>query len=109
MPKPISFGELDFKIVASMEETRGVPEPETPFHILILGDFSGRENRETSPSGTALANRRAQEVDRDNLDEVMAGMKPEIQLQFAGSEQDALTIRFAELDDFLGDRLREGR
>ncbi len=107
MPKPISFGELDFKIVASIEETRGVPEPETPFRILILGDFSGRKNRETAPSGTALANRRAVEVDRDNLDEVMAGMKPEIQLQFAGSEHDALTIRFVELDDFHPDRLYE--
>jgi hypothetical protein len=39
MPKPITFGEVDFKIVASMEETRGVPKPETPFRILIMGDF----------------------------------------------------------------------
>jgi type VI secretion system protein ImpC len=107
MPKPISFGELDFKIVASMEETRAVPEPETPFRILILGAFSGREQSGTSASGTALAGRRAIEVDRDNLDEVMAGMKPEIQLQFTGSENDAVTIRFAELDDFHPDRLCE--
>ena len=107
MPKPISFGELDFKIVASMEETRGIPEPETPFRILILGDFSGREHREISASSTALAGRRAIEVDRDNLDEVMAGIKPEIQLQFAGSEINAVTIRFAELDDFHPDRLYE--
>ena len=107
MPKSISFGELDFKIVASMEETRGVPEPDTPFRILILGDFSGLKNRETSPNGTALAGRRAMEVDRDNLDEVMAGIKPKIQLQFTGSENYGLTIRFAELDDFHPDRLYE--
>jgi len=107
MPKPISFGELDFKIVASMKETRGVPELETPFRILILGDFSGRKNRKNSESGTALASRHAIEVDRDNLGEVMAGMKPEIQLQFAGSENDAVTIRFTELDDFHPDRLYE--
>ncbi len=107
MSKPISFGELDFKIVASLEETRGVPEPETSFRILILGDFSGRENREISQSGAVLPSLRAFEVDRDNLDEVMAGMKPEIQLQFAGSENDAVTLRFAELDDFHPDRLYE--
>ena len=105
MSKPISFGELDFKIVASMEDTREVPEPETPFRILILGKFSGRENREISESGTALANRRALEVDRDNLDDVMAEMKPEIQLKLADSENDAVTIRFAELDDFHPDQL----
>jgi type VI secretion system protein ImpC len=107
MSKPISFGELDFKIVASMEETRGIPEPETPFRILIMGDFSGRENREISEGGAALASCRTVEVDRDNLDEVMAGMKPDIRLQFAGSEKDAVTIRFAELDDFHPDRLYE--
>ncbi len=107
MSKPTSFGELDFKIVASMDETRGVPEPEAPFRILILGDFSGRGSRETFPSGTALASRRAVEVDRDNLDEVMAGLKPEIQLQLAGSEKDAVMIRFSELDDFHPDRLYE--
>jgi hypothetical protein len=36
MPKSISFGELDFNLVASMEETRGAPEAETPFRILFL-------------------------------------------------------------------------
>jgi type VI secretion system ImpB/VipA family protein len=107
MPKPISFGELDFKIVASMEETRAVPEPETPFRIRILGDFSGWEQRGISESGTALAGRRAIEVDRDNLAKLMAGIKPEIQLQFTGSENDAVAIRFAELDDFHPDRLYE--
>ena len=45
MAKPISFGELDFKIVASMDQTREKPDPQTPFRILILGDFSGRYNR----------------------------------------------------------------
>ena len=32
-------------LVSAMEETRVVPEPETPFRILIWGDFSGRANR----------------------------------------------------------------
>jgi predicted component of type VI protein secretion system len=45
MQKPISFGKIDFEIVASMEEARGVPEAETPFCMLIMGDFSGRTNR----------------------------------------------------------------
>ena len=108
MAKPISFGELDFKIVASMDETRGVLEADTPFRILILGDFSGRENFDISESGAALASpRRAIEVDRDNLNEVMARMKPEIRLPLAEPESDVLTIRFTELDDFHPDRLYE--
>ncbi len=107
MAKPISFGELDFKIVASMEETREVLQPDTPFRILMLGDFSGRESREIFESGAALAGRRALEVDRDNLNDVMKRLKPEIRLPLAGSETDALTIRFTELDDFHPDRLYE--
>ena len=107
MAKPISFGELDFKIVASMEETNGVPEPETPFRILILGDFSGRGHREISASGADLPSRRAMEVDWDNLDDVMAGIKPEVRLPLTDSANDAVTIRLAELDDFHPDRLFE--
>ena len=107
MAKPISFGELDFKIVASMIETRGVPEPDTPFRILMLGDFSGRENRDILESGATLSGRRAVEVDRDNLNDVMGRMTPEIRLPLADSETDALTIRFTELDDFHPDRLYE--
>jgi|GEM_PF-3198843 len=57
-----------------MEETRGIPEPEIPFRILIIGDFSGSENRENSESGITLASLPAVEVDRDNLDEMAAGM-----------------------------------
>ena len=105
MSKPISFGALDFKIVASMEETRGIPEPDTPFNILMLGDFSGRKNLEIPASDSTLADRRAIEVDRDNLDDVMAEMKPEIQLKLADSENDTVTIRFAELDDLHPDQI----
>ena len=47
MAKPISLGELDFKLVASMQKAREVPELETPFRIIILGDFSGRKMSES--------------------------------------------------------------
>lgn len=107
MAKPISFGELDFKIVASMEETRGVPEPETPFRILILGDFSGPDKPGLSGSNQPPAGWRPMEVDRDNFDEVMAKIKPEFRLQLTESESDTVTIRFAELDDYHPDALYE--
>lgn len=105
MMKPISFGKLDFKIVALMEESRGVPEPETPFRIAILGDFSGRANRDILDS--ALAGRRPLLVDRDNFDEALAKLGVEIKLPLAGSESPPVTIRFRELEDFYPDRLFE--
>jgi type VI secretion system protein ImpC len=107
MSKPISFGELDYKIVASMEESKGMPDPETPFRILILGDFSGRENRRSFELEDALAGRRPVEIDRDNLDEVMAKLSPEISLPLDDKDMHTVIIGFKELDDFHPDRLYE--
>lgn len=105
MPKPSSFGKIDFKIVASMEEAQGVPEPETRFRVLVLGDFSGRVGRGLFDPGSALAQRCVRLVDRDNLDEVMARLGVEIRLPLAGKDSPPVAIRFSELQDFHPDRL----
>jgi len=73
MSKPISFGKIEVNIVSTMEKTHGAPEPETPFRIAILGDYSGRANR--GIVDPALDNRRILMVDRDNLDEILAKLK----------------------------------
>lgn len=107
MSEPISFGELDFTIVTSMEETQGIPEPDTPFRILILGDFSGRDNHGFSESEGALAGRQPVEIDRDNLDEVIAKLGPEIILPLNDKDSISVDIGFKELDDFHPDQLYE--
>ena len=105
MPKPISFGELDFSLVTSMEETRGASEAETPFRILLMGDFSGRANRDFSRSGEALAHQRPVLVDRDNFDEVLEKRAVEIDLPILGENASPCSIQFSELDDFHPDGL----
>ncbi len=105
MPKPISFGKIDFEIVASMEEARGVPDPETPFQSLIMGDFSGRTNRGNYETAD-IAKRKPLLVDRDNLDEVIKKLGVEIRLPIFGKDS-SVTIRFSELDDFHPDHLFE--
>jgi type VI secretion system protein ImpC len=107
MPKPISFGELDAKIAASLEDSKGMPDPETPFRILILGDFSGRENRGSSEFDDGPAGRQPVELDRDNLDEVIAKLSPEINLPLDDKAIHTVIIGFKELDDFHPDRLYE--
>ena len=93
-------------MVSDMEETRVAPEPEIPFRILFLGDFSGRANRGIFEPGT-VADRSPQLVDRDNLDEVLARLGIEIHLPIAGNDSPPALIRFAELDDFHPDRIFE--
>lgn len=106
MPKPISFGKIDVEVVSSMEETMSVPEPETPFRIAILGDFSGRAKRGVFDSD--LASRKPLLVDRDNFDKVLEKLDVEITLPILGKGSPPVSIKFSELDDFHPDHLFEG-
>jgi type VI secretion system protein ImpC len=72
-----------------------VTDSDTPFRILILGDFSGRANRKRSEG---LAGRRPVAVDLDNFDEVMQQMP--VVLRLPGAH-----LRFRELDDFHPDHI----
>ena len=105
MTKPIIFGELDVEIVASMRQSRRLTDPEIPFQILIMGDFSGRSNRGIFEPGAALEIRRILPVDRDTIDEVMQRMGVEIRLPLDGEMNTPAVLRFTELDDFHPDQL----
>ena len=101
----MSFGKLDVEIVSSLEKTRaGNPDPETPFRIAILGDFSGRNNRGVVES---LVNRRFQMIDRDNFDDVLKKLGVEVKLQIMDKNSPPVSLRFSELDDFHPDHLFE--
>src|SRR5436305_2056444 len=76
------------------EERRETPEQEedTPFRILVAGNFSGGTSRVRKPLL----------IDRDNFEQVMALYGPELRLEFAKTP---VQIRFRELDDFHPDVL----
>jgi type VI secretion system protein ImpC len=105
MVKPFDFGEIRLEAGGS-GSVPGVPEPETPFRIALLGDFSGRGSRGLCETGAALARRRAVPIDRDNFEEVLGKFGVELQLPI-GRDGSSLPFRFAELDDFHPDRLFE--
>lgn len=107
MQKPISFGKLDFDIVSSMDDTNGVLDPDMPFRILVLGDFSGRANKSLLEPDTAASERRLLQVDRDNLDEVMTKLGVKIRLSLFGEDEPPISLHFRGLDDFHPDRLFE--
>lgn len=105
MPKPTPFARVDIDVDAGTETKRLFerPEPDTPFRILILGDFSGRANRGICEP--RLAGRRPLSVDRDNFDQVLAKLQPEVRLPVAGGEARQASVRFRELEDFHPDRI----
>lgn len=101
MPDPITISEYDFAIVGDMEKPKSKPLPETPFRILLMGDFSGRTGR---GAGNA-ARLRPAPVDRDSIDAVLKSMKVEIVLPLAGKNSGPVTIRFAAMEDFHPDSI----
>jgi type VI secretion system protein ImpC len=100
MSNRFDFGGVNLR--ASDQPASARPTSETPFCIAILGDFSGRENRAICEPST-VGERRVWQVDRDNFDEVLSNLHPE--LQFPTESGVPLIFRFTELEDFHPDRL----
>ena len=83
------------------EDLAVVPQRGGSFRILILGDFSGRDNRSLQ---TSLAERHPLRIDRDNIDEILKRMKVQLNLRL-GSGQTTIALRFEELADFEPDSI----
>ncbi len=98
MPKPFDFGKIELE-AGPQPQAATLPDSETPFRILLLGDFTGRAQRAARPAEPPLAARRPLAVDRDNFDAVLRQMAPSLQL---GPH---LALRFHELEDFHPDRI----
>jgi len=110
VPKPGPRERADVVLTASLEEPepkRAAPDPDTPFRILMLGDFSGRASRGVEEPDSLGFDRLPIRIDRDNLDDVMAELHVELQLRLEGGSAPAITLRFGALDDFHPDRVYE--
>ena len=105
MANRFKFGEVKLDVTAGRDRSQSVPDPETPFRIALLGDFSGRANRQLMEIGDKLADRRPVMIDRDNFDEVLAKFAPKIELPLEGSKGTRVPLRFTDIDDFHPDRL----
>src|SRR5271165_6371148 len=71
---------------------------DSPFRIAVLGDFSGRANRNVPSAGPRLAGRKPIPIDPDNFEVAMRSLRVELQLA-------AGPLRFEELDDFHPDQI----
>ncbi len=79
------------------------PTSETPFCIVVMGDFSGQER----PAISDVASKRLHRVDRDNFDEVLAEMKVVVRLPSSQSESQETTIPIRNREDLHPDSLYE--
>ena len=88
-------------------ETGGATEQkELPFVMGVLGDFSGKP---VDPL-PRVRDRKFVEVDRDNFDGVLAGMKPRLQMGVENKLNNdggkiAVELNFRSIDDFEPDQV----
>ncbi|HEY3065535.1 MAG TPA: type VI secretion system contractile sheath large subunit [Methylomirabilota bacterium] len=104
MTQPFSIGHIDVELTSTGERAEGPPDPDTPFRILLLGDFTRRRGR---PAATPRGDADPVRVDRDNVDDVITRLAPELELDFPGAESGRLALRFRALEDFHPDHLFE--
>lgn len=81
---------------------------ELPFVMGVLADFSGKPD-EPLPR---LRDRKFVEIDRDNFNEVMKGMKPRLAFRVDNQLTDddtklGVELRFQNIDDFSPERVAE--
>jgi type VI secretion system protein ImpB len=88
-------------------ETGGAIElKELPFVVGVLGDFVGKPE-EPLPG---IKQRKFVEIDRDNFDQVMAGMKPRLSFSSENKLQDdgskmGVELNFQSIEDFEPDNV----
>lgn len=110
MTNPISSEQLDISLTADMTETTGQPTEQTPFQMLILGDFSGRANRQVqNPGGLSKPSFRPIPVDSENLDQLTTRLKVTLTLPALKEGGRNISVEFRTMEDFHPDRLvRQG-
>ena len=104
MSMQISFGNIKVALESSDSERQAVAGRDTPLRIAVLGDFSGRSNRK-SIDPRRLSQRQFKPIDKDDFDEVLAGLEVELQLSVSNAPGPAITVQFAELEEFHPDRI----
>jgi type VI secretion system protein ImpC len=80
-------------------------DPDSPFRILLCGDFSGRSRSGAVATGDSLATRRLVSVDVDNLHQALRRFGARVPLQLDDSSVPMGELPIESLDDFHPDTL----
>ena len=96
------------QITYDVEVGDSIEMKEIPFVVGVLGDLSGKPD-EPLPK---LKDRKFVEIDRDNFDTVLDGMKPRLAYRVDNKLTDddsqlAVELRFKSMDDFHPERVAE--
>ena len=97
-----SSGPIDFQFNVR-KVNRDLPTGQTPFHLLMLGQFSGRTVDVLDREGSEKLFKTVL-VDRDNYEDVLAKFAPTVVLDLG---QGSVELSFKEFEDFEPDAIFE--
>jgi type VI secretion system protein ImpB len=88
-------------ITYDVETNGAVVRKELPFVMGVMGDFSGNPTNKPDP----LSKRKFTEIDRDNFNDIMAKVSPELNLRVKNTLQEddsemGVQLKFSSMDDF---------
>ncbi|MBI3186656.1 MAG: type VI secretion system contractile sheath small subunit [Gammaproteobacteria bacterium] len=88
-------------ITYDVETNGAVAEKEIPFVMGVMGDYSGDNTENKKP----LKDRKFSSIDRDNINEVMANIAPEVKMKvnntIEGNDSEmSVNLRFKNMEDF---------
>jgi type VI secretion system protein ImpB len=91
-----------------VEKDGAMVERELPFVVGVMGDFSGNPTQALRP----LKDRKFVQIDRDNFNDVMARIAPELNMRVKNTLADdgtdmAVQLKFNSMDDFEPGRIAE--
>jgi type VI secretion system protein ImpB len=96
-------------ITYDVETGDAVEQKEIPFVVGVLSDLAGQPEKPLPP----IKDRKYVEVDRDNLDEIMEGIKPRLsyavdnKIQEGSDAKIAVELNFKSLEDFHPEKIAE--
>lgn len=94
--------DTDYDTKVTLESEATLIDDDLPFHILLLGDWSGKESRSAK---TDLQKLNPIEIDRDNFEDVLEKLDVKLSLDFQGDDKNTLSLNFRELEDFHPDKI----
>lgn len=96
------------QLTYDVEVGDSIEKKEIPFVVGVLGDFTGKPS-EPLPK---MKDRKFVEIDRDNFNKVLEGMKPRVAFRAANKLADdgsqiAVDLSFKSIDDFSPENVAE--
>ena len=102
MSSKFSFGKMQFDVSFGAGASGTQRDPNTPFSMAVVGDFSGRTNRGTSEP---IGQRRVWRIDCDNFEEIMGKLDARLCLPLSEKPEETTELAFRSVDDFHPDQL----